>query len=64
MMTAKQIIGYVCGGLMFAAGLTFYILGTALNKPEFLQPAYWLTVTGAGTLGLQISLPGTTPPAV
>ncbi len=56
-MTAKTIINYIVGGVAFAAGLTFYVLGTVTHDASYLQPAVWLMSLGAGWLGLQIQLP-------
>ncbi len=61
-MTAKKIIGYLCGGVMFAAGLALYICGTVFHRSDLIQPGYWLTTVGSGTLGLQITLPGSSGP--
>lgn len=52
----NKTLAYIVGGVLSAAGLTFYILGTVLARNDFLQPGFWMFSSGMTILGLNTTI--------
>jgi hypothetical protein len=57
----NKVVGYIVGGVLFAAGLGLGITGLVINNPSMAAVGWSLYGVGMGILGWQVPSPGSPP---